>query len=76
LPPRIKHGRDVRWENVRAPRHGFWPALRRDFAKDLFWAMMRWLGQWLLSARRAKRTKRAAADRALTLMGLSIILVA
>ena len=36
LPPRIKHGRDVRWGNVRAPRHGFWPALRRDFAKDLF----------------------------------------
>ena len=37
---------------------------------------MRWLGQWLLSARRAKRTKRVAADRALSLMGLSIILVA
>jgi hypothetical protein len=38
--------------------------------------MVRWLGQWLLSARRAKRTKRVAADRALSLMGLSIILVA
>ena len=38
--------------------------------------MVRWLGPWLLSARRAKRTKRVAADRALSLMGLSIILVA
>ena len=30
--------------------------------------MLRWLGQWLLSARPAKRTKGVAADRALSLM--------
>ena len=37
LPPRIiKHGRGVRWENVRAPRHDFWAALRRDLAKGPF----------------------------------------
>ena len=28
--------------------------------------MVRWLGQWLLSARRAKRTKTVAADRSYT----------